>query len=237
MLHLARLAMLGLAIGALVVACWLTGCGASSTPAPDAAAGVGSASPAAEQPLAVTPTAAKVRPARPQPVDPIVLIRTSAGDIQVQLHREKAPQTVDNFLHNYALRKFYDGTIFHHVEAGAMIIGGGYTEQLEAKETRAPIFNESQNGLKNVRGTLAMIREPGNTHSATAQFYINLADNPALDFQSDESDDAWGYCVFGQVIAGLDVVDKIAEAEVSAQGDFAKAPVQPIIITSVEQIR
>jgi peptidyl-prolyl cis-trans isomerase B (cyclophilin B) len=82
-----------------------------------------------------------------------------------------------------------------------------------------------------------MIRDPNNTHSATAQFYINLGDNPALDFQSDESDADWGYCVFGQVIAGLDVIDKIAAAEVSAQGDFAKAPIEPIVITAVEQIR
>ncbi len=237
MLHVARLAILGLAIGALVVACWLIGCGGSSTPAPEAAASSEATTPTAEQPLAVTPTSAKVRPAPPKPVDPIVLIKTSAGDIQVQLHREKAPQTVDNFLRNYALRQFYNGTIFHHVDAGSMIIGGGYTEQLEAKETRAPVFNESQNGLKNVRGTIAMIRDPGNTHSATSQFYINLADNPSLDFQSDESDDAWGYCVFGQVIAGLDVIDQIAQAEVSEQGDFAKAPTQRIVITSVEQIR
>jgi peptidyl-prolyl cis-trans isomerase B (cyclophilin B) len=155
----------------------------------------------------------------------------------VQLHGEKAPQTVDNFLRNYAQRQFYEGTIIHHIESGSMIIAGGYTEQFELKPTRAPVYNESQNGLKNVRGAVAMIREPDNTHSATSQFFINLADNPALDFQSDESDDTWGYCVFGKVIAGLDVIDQIAEVEVSAQGDFAQAPVQPIVITAIEQIR
>ena len=207
---------------------------------------------------AVANPAGKPKPPRPKPVDPVVVLHTSAGDIQVQLFREKAPQTVDNFLQNYALRQFYDGTIFHHIEAGSMIIGGGYTSDLTAKETRSPVFNESQNGLKNTRGMLAMIREPANAHSAKSQFFINLADNPALDCQPDHErleyppseegqppsseqllarEQAWGYCVFGQVIAGIDVVDRIAQAEVAADGDFARLPVQPITINSIEQLR
>ncbi len=239
-MHLARLALLGFAILALVVACWLTGCGgaaddaalATSTPA-SATSGTDSAPPA----VSVTPTSATPRPAPPKPVDPIVLLHTSAGDIQVQLFLEKAPRSVDNFLRNYAGRGFYDGTIFHHIEAGSMIIAGGYTEQLEPKETRAPVFNESQNGLKNTRGMVALIRDPDNTHSATSQFFINVADNPALDFESDESDATWGYCVFGEVIAGMDVVDKISQASVESRGDFAQVPATPIVITSIERVR
>ena len=259
-MQIARLLILGLAMLALIVASWLTGCGGgkkSDIPSAgvDPALGAMTATTVA---TSVTSPTAKPKPPRPKPVDPVVVLHTSAGDIQVQLFREKAPQTVDNFLHNYALRQFYDGTIFHHVEAGSMIIGGGYASDLTAQETRSPLFNESQNGLKNTRGMLAMIRDPANAHSATSQFFINLADNPALDCQGNperleyppsENDQppspdqlqareqAWGYCVFGQVIAGIDVVDRIAQAEVAADGDFAKLPVQPITINSIEQLR
>jgi len=244
-MQVARLVLLGLAALALVAACWLTGCGSGAKvdlPDADVAATIGSATPTSTA-TSVTPRPAKVRPAPPKPVDPVVVLHTSAGDIQVQLFREKAPQTVDNFLQNYALRQFYDGTIFHHVEGGSMIIGGGYTSDLAAKETRSPVFNESQNGLKNTRGMVAMIRDPANTHSATSQFFINLGDNPSLDFRGETSsddgipDEEWGYCVFGQVIAGLEVVDKIAQVQVAAEGDFAKLPTQPITIGSVEHLR
>ncbi len=255
-----RLAILLLAILALAGACWLTGCGSGATADISSAsvdAALGSAAGTSTA-TSVAASPAKARPPRPKPVDPVLVLHTSAGDIQIQLFREKAPQTVDNFLHNYALRQFYDGTIFHHVEAGSMIIGGGYTSDLAAKETRSPVFNESQNGLKNTRGMLAMIRDPASAHSATSQFFINLADNPALDCQGDpsslefpptedgqppspeqlqEREQAWGYCVFGQVTAGLEVVDRIAQAEVTTNGDFAKVPVQPITIISIEQVR
>ena len=239
-----RLMLLGLAVLALIAVCWLTGCGGAKADLPQAevATAIGSAT-ATTAATSVTVRPSKVRPPPPKPVDPVVVLHTSAGDIQIQLFREKAPQSVDNFLQNYALRQFYDGTIFHHVEAGAMIIGGGYTSNLAAKETRSPIFNESQNGLKNTRGMVAMIRDPANTHSATSQFFINLADNPSLDFRGEPSsddgipDEDWGYCVFGQVIAGLQVVDKIAQAQVVAEGDFARLPTPPITIASVEQLR
>jgi cyclophilin family peptidyl-prolyl cis-trans isomerase len=237
MLQVPRLVLLTLALAALAL-CWLTGCGGGDSAEPTAkAASSPSGSDTAEPSLPVTATSARPRPAPPKPVDPIVLVHTSAGDIQLRLFSEKAPRTVDNFLRNYALRQFYDGTVFHHVEAGSMIIGGGYTADLTPKETRAPVFNESQNGLKNTRGMVAMIRDPDNTHSATSQFFINLADNPGLDFESDESDAAWGFCVFGEVIAGMDVIDRIAQASVSEQGDFTKVPAEPIVITSVEQLR
>jgi peptidyl-prolyl cis-trans isomerase A (cyclophilin A) len=238
----ARLVLLGLAVLALILACWLTGCGSGSKAdvGQSSVAAGGGATTAA---TSVSGPTAKLKPTPPKPVDPVVVLHTSAGDIQLQLFREKAPQSVDNFLHNYAQRRFYDGTIFHHVEGGSMIIGGGYTSDLTAKETRSPIFNESQNGLKNVRGAVAMIRDPASTHSATSQFFINLADNPSLDFHGDESsedgvpDENWGYCVFGQVTAGLEIADRIAQAPTSASGDFARLPVQSITINSIEQIR
>jgi peptidyl-prolyl cis-trans isomerase B (cyclophilin B) len=244
-MQVARRVPLGLAVLALVVACWLTGCGggsqddsAASTQA--ALGGTGTVAAA----TSITSKEAKPKPPRPKPVDPVVVLHTSAGDIRIQLFREKAPQTVDNFLQNYAQRQFYEGTIFHHVEAGSMIIGGGYTSDLTPKETRSPVYNESQNGLKNTRGMVAMIRDPANTHSATSQFFINLADNATLDFQSNRAaedgtvpDEDWGFCVFGQVLAGLDIADGISRAEVAASGDFARLPAQPVVITSIEQVR
>ncbi|MCI0358395.1 MAG: peptidylprolyl isomerase [Planctomycetaceae bacterium] len=256
----ARLVLLGLAVLALIVACWLTGCGGGSqadVAVSSVDGGVGPTTTTAPG-TSISSQPAKPKPTPPKPVDPVIVLHTSAGDIQLQLFREKAPQSVDNFLHNYAQRQFYDGTIFHHVEGSSMIIGGGYTNDLTAKETRSPIYNESQNGLKNVRGAVAMIRDPAKAHSATSQFFINVADNPALDCQGDPdrlnyspSDDeqaespeaalnreqAWGYCVFGEVTAGMEIVDRIAQAPTAADGDFARLPVQPITINSVERIR
>ncbi|MEX2174108.1 MAG: peptidylprolyl isomerase [Pirellulaceae bacterium] len=243
----ARLVLLGLAIVTLLAACWLTGCGggkqdvpAASIPADNKLAIGGDAAPPT---TSITPISAGAkRPAPPQPVDPIVLIHTTAGDIQLQLFREKAPRTVDNFLNGYAQRGFYDGTIFHHVEPGSMVIAGGYTPDLTPKETRAAIYNESRNGLSNTRGMVAMIRDPSNTHSATSQFFINLADNAAFDFNSDTSDEDrfdadWGYCVFGQVTAGMEVVDKIASSQVASHGDFVRVPTEVVLIESVERLR
>ena len=235
-MHFARLAVLGLTIGTLAAACCFTGCGGSgAAPAADTKS---AAAPSADNSasVAITPTAA-TKPARPKPVDPIVIVHTSLGDIQVQLFAEKAPVTVDNFLRNYVERGFYAGTIFHHVDAGSIIIAGGYSANLAPKETRTGIFSEANNGLANKRSTIAMIRDPSDPRSATSQFFINVVDNPALDYQSDESPEAWGYCVFGQVIAGMDIVDKIAHSAASAQGDFALAPTTPIVIQSIEQIR
>jgi cyclophilin family peptidyl-prolyl cis-trans isomerase len=234
-MQVVRLVLLGLAGLVLVAAIWLTGCGKSDVPPASIDAGSGG-SPAVATPTAASATAKAKKPA-PKAVDPIVVIHTSAGDIQVQLSLEKAPQTIENFLANYVRRQFYEGTIFHHIEPGSMVIGGGYTPDLTPKPTRYPVLSEANNGLANKRGTLAMIRDPASPHSATSQFYINVADNPGLDFQSDETNEGWGYCVFGQVIAGMDVVDKIAEAQVAPQGDFEKVPQQAIVIQKVEQLR
>ncbi|MFV1964219.1 MAG: peptidylprolyl isomerase [Pirellulaceae bacterium] len=170
---------------------------------------------------------------------PEVVINTSEGKIRIRLDAEKAPVTVDNFLENYVDRRFYDGTIFHYVEKGFMIIGGGYASDGEVKATRAPIRNESDNGLKNARGTVAMSRQPDYDHSATSQFFINLADNPPLDFvkaKDEEGEDTFGYCVFGVVTEGMDVVDRFAEVAVHDTETLLNTPVQPIVIQSIERV-
>jgi peptidyl-prolyl cis-trans isomerase A (cyclophilin A)/peptidyl-prolyl cis-trans isomerase B (cyclophilin B) len=216
------------------------GCGrqepASSTESPAAKASAAASQPAEPVPPAEFTSATVTRPPAPA-VDPVVIFQTSAGEIHVRLFAEKAPQTVDNFLRNYVQRGFYDQTIFHHVEPGAMLLAGGYTADLEAKPTRAPIYNESRNGLSNRRGTLAMICDPQAPHSATSQFFINLRDNPDLDFRSEEGEDILGYCVFGEVIAGMDVVDQIAARPTESRGEFPRIPSPPVAILGVRQIR
>jgi peptidyl-prolyl cis-trans isomerase A (cyclophilin A) len=167
----------------------------------------------------------------------VVVLHTSSGDIKIKLFAEKAPQTVDNFLSNYAERKFYDETIFHHVEPGSLLIAGGYDAGLEAKPTRTPIYNESRNGLSNTRGTVAMICDPESPHSATSQFFINLTDNSAFDSKKTDEELAFGYCVFGQVIEGLEVAEKIARQPTTSQGEFAQVPTPTVAIRSIERLR
>jgi peptidyl-prolyl cis-trans isomerase A (cyclophilin A) len=235
-MHAARLILLGLALLTLAIACWLTGCGGSA-PTPAASAegpGDQSTQPAAEPGVARTTPTPK---AKPKPVDPIVILHTSAGTIKIHLLAEKAPQTVDNFLSNYARRGFYDETIFHHIEPGMMLIGGGFTADLQPKQTRAAIYNESRNGLSNRKGTVAMIHDPEAAHSATSQFFINLVDNPTFDFRADESEDAFGYCVFGEVVEGMDIVEQIAASPTAPQGDFPAVPERTVLIQKVEQVR
>ena len=158
-----------------------------------------------------------------------VLIKTSLGDITVELYADKAPKSVENFL-AYARSGFYDGTIFHRVIADFMVQGGGFTADLRQKKTRAPVVNESKNGLSNLRGTLAMART-ADPNSATAQFFINTVDNQRLDYAGDANP---GYCVFGKVTAGLDVVDKIRAVPTGAQGPFrSDVPVTPVVIEKV----
>ncbi|MDR0528519.1 MAG: peptidyl-prolyl cis-trans isomerase [Zoogloeaceae bacterium] len=161
---------------------------------------------------------------------PIVEIQTSQGNVTLELDSEKAPRTVENFL-SYARAGFYNGTIFHRVIPGFMIQGGGFTEDMRQKQTRAPIPNEADNRLKNQRGTVAMART-GEPHSATAQFFINLVDNPFLDF-SAPAGNGWGYAVFGQVVQGMDVVDTIARSATGSAGQHQDVPRQPILIQSV----
>ncbi|HET7925772.1 MAG TPA: peptidylprolyl isomerase [Rhodanobacteraceae bacterium] len=164
-----------------------------------------------------------------------MLIKTSLGDMTVELYPDKAPKTVENFL-AYVNAKFYDGTIFHRVIDNFMIQGGGFTPELRQKATRPAIPNEAKNGLSNSRGTLAMART-GDPNSATAQFFINVVDNPRLDFTSEANGSTWGYCVFGKVISGLDVVDKIKAVPTGAQGPFkSDVPTTPVVIEKISVI-
>ena len=159
------------------------------------------------------------------PKSPIVVIDTNLGTIKVQLDGEKAPKTTDNFV-KYSSKGHFDGTVFHRVIPGFMIQGGGMTADMKEKATDKPIRNESHNGLTNKRGTIAMART-SDPHSATAQFFINLKDNAFLD-QGD------GYAVFGKVIEGMDVVDKIAAVKTMTKRNNADVPVEPITIKSVK---
>ena len=154
-----------------------------------------------------------------------VRLKTSAGDIVLELYPDKAPKSVENFL-QYVRDKHYDGTVFHRVIDGFMIQGGGFSADLQQKPTRAPIPLEASNGLKNDRGTIAMART-ANPHSATAQFFINLVDNNPLNAPSP---DGHGYAVFGKVVAGMDVVDKIKGVAVGNQGPFQNVPKTPVTI-------
>ncbi|MDR1241467.1 MAG: peptidylprolyl isomerase [Deltaproteobacteria bacterium] len=162
--------------------------------------------------------------------NPVVLLETTSGDILVELFADKTPLTVENFLH-YADSGFYKNTIFHRVIKGFMVQGGGYTLRMEEKATGAPIRNEAATGGSNVRGSIAMART-GDPHSATAQFFINSVDNPELDF-SAETPDSFGYCVFGQVIEGMDTVDKISGLKVKACGEHEALPVDSVVVTAV----
>ena len=160
-----------------------------------------------------------------------VVVETDLGNIEIELDDEKAPKSVANFL-QYVEDKHYEGTLFHRVIPGFMAQGGGYTAALEKKPTRDPVENEADNGLKNVRGSVAMARtsEP---HSATSQFFINVKDNGFLD-HTGKNTAGWGYAVFGKVTSGMDIVDKIVSVPTGPKGPFAKdAPNDNIAIKSV----
>jgi peptidyl-prolyl cis-trans isomerase B (cyclophilin B) len=164
---------------------------------------------------------------------PQVKLETSLGDIVIELNQEKAPETVANFL-SYVKDGFYDGTIFHRVIGHFMIQGGGFDETFSQKETKAPIQNEADNGLSNKRGSLAMART-GDPHSATAQFFINVVDNDFLDFKG-KVPSGWGYAVFGEVIDGMDVVDKIREVETGMKGPHQDVPTKDVVIIKATQL-
>ncbi|MDR2636887.1 MAG: peptidyl-prolyl cis-trans isomerase [Zoogloeaceae bacterium] len=156
-----------------------------------------------------------------------VELQTSQGRIVLELNARKAPKSVENFL-AYARSGFYNGVIFHRVIPGFMIQGGGFTPDMAQKTSRAPIENEAKNGLKNKRGTIAMART-SDPHSASAQFFINLVDNDNLDYPSF---DGWGYAVFGKVVEGMEVVDKIAAVDTGNVPPHQNVPKEPIIIQS-----
>jgi peptidyl-prolyl cis-trans isomerase B (cyclophilin B) len=158
---------------------------------------------------------------------PRVKLATDKGDIVIQLDAKAAPKTVTNFL-SYVNAGFYDGTIFHRVIAGFMIQGGGFDADMRRKPIRPPIVNEADNGLSNKIGTIAMARTP-DPHSASAQFFINVKDNAFLDHR-EKSAQGWGYCVFGKVVSGMDVVRTIENVATTSRGGMRDVPRTPVVI-------
>ena len=178
----------------------------------------------ASEPVTQTvPTA----PAAGQPANARVLLETSKGNITVEVFPAQAPQSAGNFL-NYVKTGFYDGLVFHRVIPNFMIQTGGMTTDMAEKPKNAPIRNEADNGLKNLRGTLAMART-GDPHSASSQFFINVADNAFLDHRG-KTPQGWGYAVFGQVVDGMDVVDAIVAVPRGNRGPHGDVPVEPIVV-------
>ena len=166
---------------------------------------------------------------------PTVEMTTSLGKVTLELFPDKAPKTVEMFLYN-AKHGFYEASIFHRVIDGFMIQGGGFNSSMEEKKTRTPALqNEANNGLKNERGTLAMARTQ-DPHSARVQFFINLKDNDFLNHRSPADGRTWGYAVFGKVVQGMDVVDKIAKVPTGNAGYYENVPVTPVVIQSVKII-
>ena len=204
-----------------------TGCGAggsASTPGDQETA-------KSEPRLVLTSAAARASDPFPQ-----VVLHTSLGDVRLKLDAEHAPGSVANFL-DHVQSGQYNETIFHEVEAGYVVLGGGYRRDLSEKKARYTIRNEADNGLKNRRGTIAMSRQPDTIDSATCQFFINVADNPSLDHRGPEPEN-FGYCVFGEVVDGMSVVDRIAQLRVQEEADgFAKLPMQTVLIESANRRR
>jgi peptidyl-prolyl cis-trans isomerase B (cyclophilin B) len=163
----------------------------------------------------------------------MVKLHTNHGVIAIELDAENAPETVANFM-QYVDDGFYTNTIFHRVIDGFMIQGGGFEPGMQQKSARAPIRNEAANGLKNDRYTIAMARTP-DPHSATAQFFINVADNDFLNFKS-ETPQGWGYCVFGHVTEGTDVIDQIGKVQTGTQGGHQDVPADDVVIERAEAV-
>jgi cyclophilin family peptidyl-prolyl cis-trans isomerase len=164
------------------------------------------------------------------------VLHTNMGDVTIEVYPDKAPKTVDNF-EQYVKDGFYNGTVFHRVIPTFMIQGGGWTKELQRKRTRAPIHNEANNGLSNVKYSVAMART-GDPHSAAAEFFINVVDNKRLDYTADTNSLTWGYCVFGKVIAGQDVVEKMKAVPTGAQGPLnSDVPQTPIVIEKAEMVQ
>jgi cyclophilin family peptidyl-prolyl cis-trans isomerase len=178
-------------------------------------------------------TPAPAAPLQPAPGNPVVVIETSAGIITAELFKDRAPVSVENFL-QYMRDGHYSGTLWHRVVAGYVIQGGGYTPEMAEKAVRPPIQNEATNGLSNRRGTLAMARTRM-ARSATSQFYINVSSNPSLDHRGFSPDD-FGYAVFGRVLEGMDVVDKIAAVRTATNREgMEDVPVTPVLIKGVTE--
>jgi len=165
--------------------------------------------------------------------NPMIKLTTSKGEITIEMYPDEAPATVQNFL-SYVESGFFEGLIFHRVIEGFMIQGGGFTPDMQQKESGDPIQNEADNGLKNETGTLAMART-GDPHSATAQFFINLENNDFLN-HTGKNPQGWGYAVFGKVTEGLDVVNQIGSVATGRAGPYSDVPVEPVFIENVQVI-
>jgi cyclophilin family peptidyl-prolyl cis-trans isomerase len=187
--------------------------------------------------LAAVGTTALAKTARPKKPpaakNPVVEVTTSMGSFQIELYPDKAPKTVENFL-AYVDAKFYDGTIFHRVIADFMIQGGGFDANLNRKDTREPIENEARTGLSNARGVVSMART-SDPNSATAQFFVNVKDNKRLDYKDGPGGE--GYCGFGKVVKGMDVVNKIKAVKTGSQGGMQDVPTTPVTIEMIRRIR
>jgi cyclophilin family peptidyl-prolyl cis-trans isomerase len=191
------------------------------------------------QETAVAPadsSAPAAKPGSADPAHPVVRIETNLGAITIQLDAEHAPGTVNNFV-NYVTEGFYANTIFHYVDPGNMILGGGYTADHQLKPVHTAIRNEAHNGVKNVRGTVAMARDRTAIDSATSQFFINLTDAPQRDHRG-EGPEEYGYCVFGHVIEGLDVAEQISRAPTrDVGGDLVQTPQPAVVIESIRVVQ
>jgi peptidyl-prolyl cis-trans isomerase B (cyclophilin B) len=189
--------------------------------------------PAAVIAMAAMAVVLSLGPAQAERSDVLVKLTTSKGDIVLEFEPDRAPKTVQNFL-GYVDQGFYDGTIFHRVIPGFMIQGGGFTENMEQKPTGQPIQNEADTGLKNEKYTIAMARTP-DPHSATSQFFINVADNAFLDHKA-KNQQGWGYAAFGRVVEGREVVDEIAAVKTGSKGGHQDVPVEPVVIEKAERV-
>lgn len=211
------------AVLATVLLAAVVGCGHSSSESSSA------------QPSGSGSTSTRSAPKSIDLEKPVVRVETSLGSITIRLDGVRAPGTVRNFL-NYASEGFYDNSLVHYVDPGKMLVAGGYSADRTPKPARTPIRNEAHNGLKNVRGTIAMARDQSLIDSATSQFFINLADAPQRDHQSDDPKQ-YGYCVFGEITEGLNVAEKISQSPTTNQGgDLIQTPNPPVVIKSVRVV-
>lgn len=242
--HIAGQFVRGAALVAVSLGMFAAGCNkAEETPAasntPNEAAPAAGASPSkSPASISANTTSAQGVPVKSnvEMPSPIILMKTSLGDIHLKLNPKAAPRTVSNFV-DYVVTKHYDGTIIHQIDGGYALLGGTYDEKLQAKAVRYPIPNESAtSGLKNKKGTIAMAHKPNDPNGATSQFFINLSDNPKLDRKGDKPEDA-GYCVFGEVVQGLDVLEKISQVQTATVKGFEKMPVQTVSVQTMKLMR
>jgi len=213
------------ALAAVIAMTPLAGCGSSDNAAPTASIGTNSFTGSG---------GTRAGEKREPNLHPEVHVRTSAGEFVVKLDAERCPITVSNFL-AYVDAGQYNGTVFHQVYSNFIVLGGGFDTHLVERPAQTPIRNEAHAGLKNRRGTVAMARQADAIDSASCQFFINLADNPTLDYTGYDAEH-YGYCAFGEVISGMDVIDRIGKGEVRNTSKFENVPVDPVIIETIRRV-